>query len=195
LKLHKSDWNKRLVLHVDFILWKAYQTSLPQEIHVEICDIVDKFGNRTGRVATRGIELAPDEYYPVVHVWIRDERGNYLIQQRAFHLASGPGIWAATVGYILAGEESSAAAIREVDEELGIQIFPTHLKRIDRHAMENRVEDVWLADVLSTSIGTPIAGPEVAAWKWVSKVKLQKLVSQNDFFRYSYFDRMLARTE
>lgn len=184
-----------LCLHVDFILWKAYQTGLPQEIHVEICDIVDRFGNRTGRVATRGTELASDEFYPVVHVWIRDERGNYLIQQRAFHLASSSGIWATTVGYIVAGEESSAAAIREVEEELGIQLFPSYLILLDRHTMEDRVEDIWLADVLSISIGTPIAGPEVAGWKWVSKVELQQLVSQNDFFRYSYFDRMLAMME
>jgi 8-oxo-dGTP pyrophosphatase MutT (NUDIX family) len=162
---------------------------------VETCDIVDGFGNRTGRVATRGTYLAAGEFYPVVHVWIRDEFRNYLIQQRAFHLASGPGIWATTVGYVLAGEESVSAAIREVQEELGIQIFPLHLKRIDRHALENRVEDVWLADVLSSSIGTPIPGTEVADWKWVSTVELQQLVSQNDFFRYSYFDHLIATME
>ena len=162
---------------------------------MEICDIVDEFGNRTGRVARRGTELAAGEFYPVVRVWIRDERGNYLVQQRAFHLASGPGIWATTVGYVLAGEESIAAAIREVKEELGVQILPAHLKRIDRHAMENRVEDIWLADVLSSSIGTPTLGTEVDDCKWVSTVELQQLVSQNDFFRYSYFDHLIATLE
>ena len=162
---------------------------------MEICDIVDEFGNRTGRVARRGTELAAGEFYPVVHVWIRDELGNYLIQQRAFHLVSGPGVWATTVGYVLAGEQSIAAAIREVQEELGIQISPSYLKRIDRHTLENRVEDVWLADVLSNSIGTPTLGTEVADYKWVSAVDLQQLVSQNVFFRYSYFDRLITTLE
>ena len=59
---------------------------------MEICDVVDEFGTRTGRVVTRGTELALSEFYLVVHVWIRDENSNYLIQQRALHLASDPGI-------------------------------------------------------------------------------------------------------
>ena len=162
---------------------------------METCDIVDELGNRTGRIVTRGTDLAPGEFYPVVHVWIRDELGNYLIQQRAFHLASSPGIWAVTVGYVLSGEDSISGAIREVEEELGIQLLPSHLKRVDRHTMENRVEDIWLAEISRSSMSTPIAGPEVANWKWISKVALKQMVSQNDFFRYSYFDNILAMME
>jgi 8-oxo-dGTP pyrophosphatase MutT (NUDIX family) len=158
---------------------------------VEICDIVDELGNRTGRTAPRGLELAPGEFFPVVHVWIRDELCNYLIQQRAFNLASGPGIWAVTVGYVLAGEDSLSGAIREVKEELGIQLSPSHLIQIDQHAMEKRVEDVWLADILRSSMDRPISGTEVADWKWVSRDELKQMASRNDFFRYSYLDTML----
>jgi isopentenyldiphosphate isomerase len=159
---------------------------------MEICNIVDKLGNPTGRIVTRGTKLTPGEFYPVVHVWIRDKLSNYLIQQRAFHLASSPGVWAVTVGYILAGEDSISGAIREVKEELGIQFSSSQLKLVDRHTMENRVEDVWLADILRSSMGAPILGPEVADWKWVSKAELEEMVCQNDFFRYSYFDDILS---
>ena len=162
---------------------------------METCDIVDELGNRKGRVVTRGTDLAPGEFYPVVHVWIRDELNNYLIQQRAFHLASGPGLWAVTVGYIVAGEDSISAAIREVEEELGIHLLSSHLKQIDRHTLENRVEHIWLADISRNAIGTPIVGSEVAAWKWVCKIELEQMVSRNDFFRYSYFDDILSVTE
>lgn len=162
---------------------------------METCDIVDEFGNRTGRVVIRGTKLGPGEFYPVVHVWIKDELSNCLIQQRAFHLASDPGVWAATVGYVLAGEDSISGAIREVEEELGIQLLPTHLKLVERHAMENRVEDIWLADISRSTMGTPVLGPEVANWKWVSKVELIQMVSRNNFFRYSYLDNILAMME
>jgi 8-oxo-dGTP diphosphatase len=162
---------------------------------MEICNIVDELGNRTGRVVTRGMNLAPGEFYPVVHVWIRDKLSNYLIQQRAFHLASSPGAWAVTVGYVLAGEDSISGAIREVKEELGIQLSSSQLKLIDRHTMENRVEDVWLADISRSSMGSPILGPEVADWKWVSKAELEQMVNQNDFFRYSYFNTFLSISE
>jgi 8-oxo-dGTP diphosphatase len=162
---------------------------------MEMCNIVDELGNRTGRVVTRGMNLAPGEFYPVVHVWIRDKLSNYLIQQRAFHLASSPGVWAVTVGYMLAGEDSISGAIREVKEELGIQLSSSQLKLIDRHTMENRVEDVWLADISRSSMGSPILGPEVADWKWVSKAELEQMVNQNDFFRYSYFNTFLSISE
>lgn len=161
---------------------------------IEICDVVDEFGIRTGRVVPRGTELTAGEFYLVVHVWIRDQAGNFLIQQRALHLVSAPGIWATTVGYILAGEDSLAGAIREVQEELGIQLSPAHLKRFDRHTMENRVEDIWLAEVSRNSIGAPLPGAEVANWKWVSGTDLEQMASRGDFFKYSYLANLLGYT-
>jgi 8-oxo-dGTP diphosphatase len=137
-------------------------------------------------VVIRGTKLAPDEFYSVVHVWIRDDNGKYLIQQRAPDLESGPGVWATTVGYILAGEDSISGAIREVNEELGIQLSPAHLRRFGRLKMENRIEDLWLAEVWRNSIGVPTLGAEVINWKWASQAELEQMVSRGDFFAYSY---------
>ncbi len=61
--------------------------------------------------------------------------------------------------------------------------------------MENRLEDIWLADISRSSMSTPALGPEVADWKWVSKVELEQMVSRNEFFRYSYFDNILSIME
>jgi len=153
---------------------------------MELCDVVDQFGNRTGRVVERGTKLSSDEFYLAVHVWIRDERRNYLIQRRAFHLSSGPGVWSTTVGYVISGEDSIDGAIREVKEELGIQLLATCLNRIERHVLDNRVEDIWMADVHRNTIGAPTPGDEVADHKWVSRDELEQLVNKGDFFRYSY---------
>jgi len=153
---------------------------------MEICDVVDRHGNRTGRIVERGTKLSSDEFYLAVHVWIRDESHNYLIQQRALHLVSGPGVWATTTGYVTTGEESRDAAIREVKEELGLELSPTHLKRIDRHVLDNRVEDVWMAEVVRNTIGTPVPGEEIADYKWLSREELEKWANRGQFFRYSY---------
>lgn len=152
-----------------------------------MCDVVDEFGTRTGRAVIRGTELAPDEFHLVVHVWIRVETGEYLIQQRAPDLESDPGTWATTVGYVLAGEDSISGAIREASEELGIQLSPAHLRRFDRLKMENRIEDLWLAEVSRNSTDAPTLGSEVTDWKWVSKAELEQMVSRGDFVAYSYF--------
>jgi 8-oxo-dGTP pyrophosphatase MutT (NUDIX family) len=157
---------------------------------MELCDVVDKFGNRTGRIVERGTKLTPNEFYLVVHVWIRDDDNNYLIQQRALDLDSDPGIWAATVGYVMSGEESIDGAIREVEEELGISLSPIQLKQLDRHAFDSRIEDIWMAEVPRNSIETPVPGEEVENYKWVSRAELDQLVNQGEVFRYSYHGKI-----
>jgi 8-oxo-dGTP pyrophosphatase MutT (NUDIX family) len=156
----------------------------------ELCDVVDELGARIGRTVARDTPLAPGEYYLVVHVWIRDEAGDYLVQQRAHDRATDPGVWATTAGYVQAGEDSLAAAVRETREELGLQLQPAQLERLKRHALDDRVEDIWLATVSRAALGPPEPGPEVADWKWISKAMLNELVNRGDFFRYSYFDSL-----
>ena len=153
---------------------------------MEICDVVDGLGMQTGKVVERGTHLEPDEFYLVVHIWIRDEENNYLIQQRGLHLASAPGVWATTVGYVISGETSLDAAIREVHEELGLKLMPTHLQRVDRHVLDNRVEDIWVAEISRKSMETFEPGYEVADCKWVPRMQLEDLVEHGEFFRYSY---------
>ena len=157
---------------------------------MELCDVVDASGIPTGRVVVRGTELGPGEHYLVVHIWIRNEAGEYLVQQRSPHIAHYPGVWASTAGQVQAGEDSLAAAIRETMEELGIQLSPAHLRRFDRLITHNRVEDLWLAEVTKNAIGSPTPGPEVADWKWASKATLSGLISQGGFYAYSYFDKL-----
>jgi 8-oxo-dGTP diphosphatase len=158
---------------------------------MEMCDVVDEHGTPTGRCVARGTVLAHGEYYLVVHVWIRDEGGAYLVQQRAFDRPTDPGVWATTAGQVQAGEASLAAALREVSEELGLSLKPEHFQRLQRHAIENRVEDIWLATVTRAALGQPQPGPEVADWKWASKAALSELVGRGEFFGYSYFEGLL----
>jgi 8-oxo-dGTP diphosphatase len=157
---------------------------------MELCAVVDEFGTPTGRTVPRGSRLMSGEYYLVVHVWIKDEAGDYLVQQRALDRPTDPGVWAVTAGSVLAGEDSLSAALRETSEELGLELAPDQLRRLERHALDDRVEDIWLATVSRTSLGPPQLGPEVADWKWTSKATLSELVSRGEFFGYSYLDRL-----
>ena len=154
---------------------------------MEWCDVVDEHGARMGRTVARGTRLARGEYYPVVHVWIRDEAGHYLVQQRAHDRPVDPGVWAVTAGAVQAGEDSLSAALRETREELGLSLLPAQLQRLTEHALDDRFEDIWLANVTRAALGAPQPGPEVADWKWASKAALGELINRGDFFGYSYF--------
>jgi 8-oxo-dGTP diphosphatase len=153
---------------------------------MDVCDVYDSAGARTGRSTVRGIELAHGEYYLVVQVWIRNEAGEYLVQQRAAHLESGPGMWATTAGYVLSGEDSLAGAIREVSEELGVQLAPGCFSKFDCLYMDGLMQDIWLADVSKSAIGQLSLGSEVDDWAWASMAELERMVSRGEFFAYSY---------
>jgi 8-oxo-dGTP diphosphatase len=159
-------------------------------VNMEVCDVYDEAGTRTGRTAVRGTNLPPCEYYLVVHVWIRNEDGEYLVQQRARDLDFDPGIWATTVGFVQAGEDSISGAIREASEELGVRLSPTQLEQFGRLRVGNHIEDLWLAEVSRNAMGIPKLGSEASDWKWAAKAALIMLASQSEFYPYSYLENL-----
>lgn len=157
---------------------------------MEMCDVHDESGTRTGRIVARNTLLGQGEYYLSVQVWLRNEGGEYLIQQRALHLTTGPGMWATTAGYVISGEDSISGAIREVMEELCIALAPTSLSRFFSLIMADRIEDVWLANVQKNTINAVTLDIDVADWKWASKNEISEMIRQGSFFGYSYFDTL-----
>ena len=50
---------------------------------MELWDILDEKGNKTGRTMVRGNRIKRGDYHLVVHIWAKNEKGEYLIQKRA----------------------------------------------------------------------------------------------------------------
>ena len=88
---------------------------------METWELLDENGNPTGNIIVRGEPLLPGQYHLVEHIWIVDSKGRILIQRRADHLRLMAGLWAATGGSAIAGEDSESAARRELFEERGIR--------------------------------------------------------------------------
>lgn len=87
---------------------------------MEIWDIYDNNLLPTGKTFHEGIKLNKGEYGFLVHIIIRNKQNLYLLQQRALTKKFYPGQWDATCGKVKAGESGIEAAIREVNEELGL---------------------------------------------------------------------------
>ncbi len=60
----------------------------------------------------------------MVHVWLKNSEGRYLISQRSADRPTFPLMWETTGGSVLMGEDSLTGAIREAKEELGIDLPP-----------------------------------------------------------------------
>jgi 8-oxo-dGTP diphosphatase len=160
-------------------------------VAVELCDIYNEAGERTGRVVARGTDLEAGAYYLVVHIWLRDEQGAYLIQQRAQHLRWAPGVWAVTGGYAQTGEDSLGAALREVQEELGLSLAPSSLRFLDRVFKQDVMQDIYLVEGARDAFTPLILDADVAAARWASKAEILAAARQGGFYRYAYLEKLL----
>ena len=91
---------------------------------MEKWDLYTKDRVKTGRSHIRGDELPEGLFHLVVHVWLKNSEGRYLISQRSADRPTFPLMWETTGGSVLMGEDSLTGAIREAKEELGIDLPP-----------------------------------------------------------------------
>lgn len=165
---------------------------------VEIWDILDKNGRRTGKTVIRGKRgLGKGEYHLVVHIWIVNDRGEFLIQKRSDKRPLMPGEWAATGGSAFSSESSRHAAARELNEEMGIRLGRKDLKLVKRMLRKFSLTDIWAArcnvDVDNLNLQTE----EVAKAKWVSADELKTMIRNGEFHNYGkdYFDLVFSINE
>ena len=113
----------------------------------EIWDLYDKNKQVVGVSHTRGDDIPEGCYHLVVHVWIRNSRGEYLITRRAANRKSYPLLYECVGGSVLADETSAEGAVREVVEEVGL-VFKTTDGKIIKTEVRDFVGDVKFADIL-----------------------------------------------
>lgn len=88
----------------------------------EIWDLYDENRELLGKDHVRGEQLPIDGYHLVVHVWIRNSKGEYLISQRSANRPTFPLMWECVGGSVVKGEDSLLGAIREAKEEVGVDL-------------------------------------------------------------------------
>lgn len=163
---------------------------------IEIWDVLDENGTPTGKTALRGQGiLKSGEYHLVVHIWIVSSKGDFLIQRRAEDKKLMPGEWAATGGAAVTGEDSFAAARRELFEELGIKSDEQSLKKLERIKRRNSLLDVWaiVCDIPESEL--VLQRSEVAEAKWVTEEELREMIDNGNFHNYGkeYFDSIFGK--
>lgn len=95
---------------------------------MELLDVLDEEGNLTGQKEDKDIIHEKGLWHREVCVLIRNEKGEYLIQKRAATKKQAPNKWGMTAGHVDAGENFEEAIVREIKEELGIEVTVEELK-------------------------------------------------------------------
>ena len=157
----------------------------------ELWDVYDEAGRLTGRIRRRGEMLAEGEYHLCVHVWIRDGEGRYLLTQRAPEKYMA-GRWEAPGGSALRGEDSLAAALREVREETGLVLDPEKGARLFRFSGDHFHCDVWRFRQAVALEDVRLLPGETADARLASADEIRLFDERGELFSFDYLPRVLG---
>ena len=89
---------------------------------MEYLDILDEDGKITGNKDTRENIHKLGLLHSEVAAFIYTDTGKVILQKRKSNKATYAGVWSVTGGHVLAGENNEEAIIREIKEELNLNI-------------------------------------------------------------------------
>ena len=154
----------------------------------EYFDVLKESGEYEGRIETREICHEKGLWHKAVAMFMINSKGQVLLQKRSANKKMWPNMWDMTAGgHVLAGEFGFEAIIREIQEELGIEInkndilfigsaVSTNIKGdiINRHFNEYYIinKDV---DEKTLNLQTE----EVADIKWFDKDEVLERIKNN----------------
>ena len=151
-------------------------------------DVLNELGEFTGEVATRDECHKKGLWHRAVYAFIIDNKGNILLQKRSKNKKLWPNMWDVTVGgHVDSGEFGRQALIREVKEELGIELDDSDIKYLVGSTSINKKGDIInkhynecyliTKDISISEI--KIQKEEVSEVKYFSKDELLKRISNN----------------
>ena len=146
---------------------------------MEKWDLYNKNRELMGLTHVRG-EIIPNGYYHlVVHVWIKNSKGEFLISQRSKNRPSYPLLWECVGVSVLAGENSLQGAMREVKEEIGVDLLSDSGKVIFTKTRTYDIMDVWLFEYDGDLHLDDATTDEVSVCRWMTVSQIRKLYEDN----------------
>ena len=111
----------------------------------EIFDVVNERDEIIGRETRREVHRTGLKHR-AVHVFVFNSRGEIFLQKRSMTKDSSPGLWDSSAsGHLDCGEDYDACAMRELREEIGLDVStcPRRLFKIEACDQTGQ-EFVWL---------------------------------------------------
>ena len=140
----------------------------------------------TGRYHERNQPMRGGDCHLIVHVWIMNGKGEFLISRRIPGAWWG-GMWHTTGGCAIAGDDSLAAALRETKEELGIRLAPENGQLFKQYSEPHvndggtALFDVWLFRQ-EVDIAAVVCQPdEISGAMWAGKEQIRRMIAGGAF--------------
>lgn len=160
---------------------------------MEVWDIYNENREKTGKTIIRGEEMQEGDFHQVVHVWIMNEEGHFLIQRRQPWKIGWSNMWdCAAAGSALTGETSEMAAIREVKEELGIDLQMSNSEILFTIKFPRGFDDHFLVVQNVDIEDLSLQYEEVGDAKWASIEEILEVVQLGEFIPYHILETLFT---
>lgn len=168
---------------------------------MEHWDLYNEKRERTGQLHVRGEEIPEGYYHLVVEAWIRNSKGEYLVSQRAASRPAFPLQWECVGGSVVAGEDSQTGVIREVKEEVGLDLTPEDGKlvfsetgRVHRGVRFHDILDVYIFEYDGPVDLKNATTDEVAQVRWMTPEQIRELYDSGDLvYTLGYFFEKISK--
>jgi len=149
---------------------------------VERFDLVGADRMPLGRTAERGSQLSDGEYHVVVMALMVNPEGKILVTKRS-HNKTAPGKWECTAGSVVAGETSRNAMIREIKEEIGIDVSIPAGAPMGTFLEEDAIFDIWEVPVTNNLQDLLLQTDEVAEARYMTVEEIEWIIESDQATR------------
>lgn len=156
----------------------------------EYFDLLDENGNKIGKTKLREEVHKDGDWHKGVHIWIINEKGEILLQRRSPNKDSNPNMLdISCAGHLSSGDVSLSTAIRELKEELDIDVkekdlqFIKTLKTSTKYTntfINNEFDDLYILKTNKKIDDIKIQKEEISEIFYVPYDKLKKMVKDKD---------------
>ncbi len=153
----------------------------------EYFDLLDNNGKLTGKKKLREEVHRDGDWHRAVNIWVKNSKGQYLLQKRAPNKDSFPNYWDTSAGgHVKSGQDYLAAALTELAEELGLKVDSSELQSIcvykirklsDRCKFKNNeFIHLYLLEKDLDLSKVKFQAEEISALKWVNWKELTEFI-------------------
>lgn len=147
---------------------------------MEVLSIYDNEKNKTDKKIIRGDKLNIGDHILIAIVFIKNKEGKYLIQKTSQEKGR---LYSSTGGHVLYNETSKETIVREIKEELGIEVKAEELEYIGDILLGIPFADIYYLEKDIDINKLSLQKEEVDSVSYMREDEIYNLISQDKMLK------------
>lgn len=150
---------------------------------MEYLDVIDEHGNYTGEVMERDKIHELNILHYEIGVFVINKNKEVLLQKRSANKKINPNKWGLCAGHVDSGEDIDTAAIRELNEEIGLNVSLNELNILEKMEVKKQESNSHITRyyyVYCNDESFKIQKEELSEVKWFKIDDIIDRINNND---------------